>query len=212
MCRMWPAGSRALPPAFPVGAGMGPFGERAVHVRAEPSTEDSARPCPHSCGQHLSITRWRVMAPSCPWAEPSPHLLQVSSASHCEKSRIHPQKLHSASPGRQLVPGSCRCIWTISLDTPRSPLDGTGPGHCWPGLESRRLSPQRPRKQCLGFSYSSFRTHGAGSSCTAPSSSVPNTMPTTAPRPQRWAALLTPRDGPCGLGPAQQHCCSLTCR
>lgn len=33
---------QGLPPAFPVGAGVGLFGERAVHVRAEPSTEDSA--------------------------------------------------------------------------------------------------------------------------------------------------------------------------
>nr|KAF6379157.1 hypothetical protein mMyoMyo1_009986 [Myotis myotis] len=150
MRRMWPAGSRALPPAFPVGAGMGPFGKRAVHVRAEPSTEDSARPCPHSCGQHLSITRWRVMELSCPWAVPSPHLLQVSSASHCEKSRIHPQKFHSASPGRQMVPGTCRCIWTISLDTPCSPLDGTGPDTAGQGLSLSVCPRSGPRSSVLG--------------------------------------------------------------
>lgn len=139
---------RDLPPVFPVGAGMGPSAERLC-TRGQNRPQRAVPDCPHSCRQRMSITRWRVTVR----APPPPGLLFLPRR---EKPEFALRSSAQPPPGRQLMPGACG-RFDGSLDAPCSPRPD------WAGRESRCLSSQWLTAQCLGFSCSSFRTHGAWS-------------------------------------------------
>lgn len=95
-----------------------------------------------------------------------------------EKPEFSPQQFRLASPGL------CRCIWKVALDTPCSPrLDWTQTPLARAQVSASVLTKAHQAVPLIQSLISQVPKPAA--TCTADSPSVPNIMPTPAPRPQK---------------------------